>query len=222
MSYAQRQSIGASRTFAIAIVALTHASLGYAIVTGLAYTAFQSAPDGLKIFYVEEVQPSPPKPVRAPKKAAENQPPVAAPRPLARINAPSPPIATRTLEALPPATVPTAAIPPSPAQPFPSQPAVETVPPRSATGDLQSLFRSGDYPPAALERREEGTVTVELTVGAMGRVRACNVSSSSGSRTLDAVSCKILQKRALFTPARDGNGSPTTDTVSQEIRWLIH
>ena len=60
MSYAQRRPIGASRTFAIAIVALSHASLGYAIVTGLAYTVVQRAPDGLKMFNVEEVQPPPP------------------------------------------------------------------------------------------------------------------------------------------------------------------
>jgi protein TonB len=55
----------------------------------------------------------------------------------------------------------------------------------------------------------------------MGRVRACDVTSSSGSRTLDNASCQILQSRALFTPARDSSGNLTTDTVSQEIRWML-
>ena len=43
------------RTFAIAIVVLTHASLSYAIVSGFAYTGSPNAPTGLKRFNVEEV-----------------------------------------------------------------------------------------------------------------------------------------------------------------------
>ena len=54
MAYARRQKIGASRTFAIAVVALTQASLGYALVNGLAYTVVQGPSDGLKIFTVQE------------------------------------------------------------------------------------------------------------------------------------------------------------------------
>ena len=221
VSYARRQSIGASRTFAIAIVALTQASLGYAIVTGLAYQATQTATDGLKTFYVEEIKPPPPDFRPQYKKIADRPPPTAARPAIARMDAPSP--APESPEILPLVAVPV--VPPAPAVPAPlspSPPAIETVPPRSATGDLQSLFRSTDYPAAALERREAGTVTVQLTVGTLGRVSACNVTASSGSRSLDVASCKILEKRALFTPARDSSGRPTTDTVSQEIRWLLH
>jgi len=57
VSYAQGHPVGGSRTFAIALVALTHASLGYAITTGLAYTVIQKAPGTLKTFDVEERQP---------------------------------------------------------------------------------------------------------------------------------------------------------------------
>ena len=74
----------------------------------------------------------------------------------------------------------------------------------------------------ALVRRERGSVTVRLTVGVMGRVDACDVTSSSGSRALDNTSCQILQSRAHFTPARDSSGNPTTDTVHQEIRWMLY
>jgi TonB family protein len=95
------------------------------------------------------------------------------------------------------------------------------VPPRSATGDLQRLFRPDDYPASAIEHREQGSVTVRLAVDATGRVGACNVTSSSGSRSLDDASCHILQTRALFTPARDSSGKVTSDTVSQEIRWML-
>lgn len=221
MSYVRRQSIGASRTFAIAIVALTQASLGYAIVTGLAYHATQTATDGLKTFYVQEVKPPPAEPRPQYKKIPKRQPPTAVRPANARMDAPSPAPASPRILA-PEAVLVAVPAPAVLTQPFPSPPAIETFPPRSATGDLQSLFRSTDYPVAALERREEGTVTLQLTVGTLGRVRACNVTSSSGSPTLDTVSCKILEKRALFTPARDSSGRPTTDMVIQEIRWLLH
>ena len=88
-------------------------------------------------------------------------------------------------------------------------------------GDLQSLFRPADYPRKALEHAEHGSVTVQLTVGTMGRVSSCDVTSSSGSRTLDDASCQILRRRAMFTPARDSSGNPTADTVSQEIQWVL-
>lgn len=222
MSYAQRKPIGASQTFAIAIVALTHASLGYAIISGFAYTITSKAPDGLKTFNVEEVQPPPLEPLLRPKKVPESQPRIIAPPPIVRTHAD--PSAVR-LGPLPSAVIPAVA-PATPASVYPVQappsvPARETVPPRSASGDLQGLFRAADYPIAALEKKEQGSVTVRLTVGVVGRVRACDVTSSSGSQALDNASCQILQSRALFTPARDSSGNLTTDTVSQEIRWML-
>ena len=222
MSYAQRKPIRASRTFAIAIVALTHASLGYAIISGLAYTMNPKAPDGLKTFNVEEVQPPPLESRLRPKKVPESQPRIMAPPPLFPTDVDPSPLG---LEPPPPAitsaVAPATPTPLYPAQSPPSALAGESVPPRSATGDLQGLFRAADYPIAALEQKEQGSVTVRLTVGVMGRVRACDVTSSSGSRTLDNASCQILQSRALFTPARDSSGNLTTDTVSQEIRWML-
>jgi hypothetical protein len=38
---------------------------------------------------------------------------------------------------------------------------------------------------------------------------------------LDRATCQILQSRATFTPARDNRGNPTTDTVTQRIRWVL-
>jgi protein TonB len=223
VSYAQRKPIGASRTFAIAIVALTHASLGYAIVTGLAYTVIQKAPDGLKTFNVEEVQPPPPEQRATPTKVPESQPQVVAPPPLVRIDAePSPVRLDALASVVTPATAPEPPASVDPPQSSPSPPPIATVPPRSATGDLRRLFRAADYPLASLVRKEQGSVTVRLTVGVTGRVGACDVTSSSGSRTLDNASCRILQSRASFAPARDSSGNATTDTVRQEIRWVLY
>jgi protein TonB len=95
------------------------------------------------------------------------------------------------------------------------------VEPKSAVGNLQGLIRDTDYPDSAIEREEQGTVTVSLQVGTTGRVTGCSVSGSSGSRTLDSTTCRILQSRAKFTPAIDSNGNPTTGTVSQRITWRL-
>ena len=60
-----------------------------------------------------------------------------------------------------------------------------------------------------------------LTVGTDGRVSECSVTSSSGSSTLDAATCKLITRRARFTPAKDADGNPVTDTYSNRIRWQI-
>jgi protein TonB len=222
VSYAQRHPIRASRTFAIAIVGLIQASLGYALVTGLAYTVVQKAPDGLKTFNVEEEQQPPPELRPTPKRVRESEPPVVAPPPpFHRMNA-APAAAPQAMLQAVPLQVTPAAVPALPQPQWAPPPApIETVPPRSATGDLQRLFRPEDYPLSALEHKEQGSVIVRLTINVAGRVGACDVTSSSGSRTLDNASCQILQSRALFTPARDSSGNPTTDTVNQEIRWML-
>jgi protein TonB len=220
VSYAQRHPIHASRTFAIAIVALIQASMGYALVTGLAYDVVQKAPDGLKTFNVDELQPPPPELRPAPKRVRESEPPIVAPPPLVRIHAAQPAFEPTVLQVPVEVTPATAPVPPS-AQSAPPPPAIETVPPRSATGDLQRLFRPADYPISALEHKEQGSVTVRLTVDVAGHVGACDITASSGSRALDIASCQILQSRAVFTPARDSSGNLTTDTVSQEIRWML-
>jgi protein TonB len=38
---------------------------------------------------------------------------------------------------------------------------------------------------------------------------------------LDRATCRILESRARFTPARDNRGNPTTDTLTQRIRWVL-
>jgi len=226
VSYAQHRQIGTNRTLAIIIVAIIHVILGYFLITGLAYKVIKQATEDLKTFNVEEkpapppVEPPPPPPEQVP----ETPPAVVSPPPVVRIKVVRPPVVQTVQVAPPPVVTPRAApaprAPPAPRRP-PPPPPVKTVPPRSATGDLQGLFRGDDYPQSALQADEQGTVTARLTVGTNGRVSGCNVTSSSGSRELDRTTCRILQSRARFTPARDNRGNPTTDTVTQRIRWVL-
>lgn len=223
MSYAQRKEIGGNRTVAIIIVALIHAVLGYAIVTGLAFNVIKKAAEDLKTFNVEEEPPPPPEepPPPPPENIPETPPPIVAPPPIVRLPTPPPPV-TAVREAPPPVITPRApTAPPAPPAPPPPPPPVKQVQARSAVGDLQGLFRGDDYPQSAIEREEEGAVTVRLTIGTNGRVSGCDVTSGSGSRSLDSTTCRVLRSRARFTPARDSNGNPTTDSITQRIRWVL-
>lgn len=117
------------------------------------------------------------------------------------------------------------AVAPLPAPPAPPPP---PPPPRSgrmeparARANLASLISNEDYPGEALRNDEQGTVGFRLHVGPDGRVAGCDVTSSSGSASLDSTTCRILTARARFSPARDRRGRPTTDTVSARIVWRI-
>src|SRR3712207_9068266 len=102
MSYAdQRMSRG--RITAIVIVALLHALLGYAFITGLAYNVIKKAAEDLKTFNVEEEPPPPEEepPPPPPKDQPTPPPPVVTPPPIVRTNAPAPPI-IQTVNVAPP------------------------------------------------------------------------------------------------------------------------
>jgi protein TonB len=92
---------------------------------------------------------------------------------------------------------------------------------QSAKGNLQNLFTADDYPSDAVRNEDQGTVGVSLAIGTDGRVSNCNVTSSSGSRSLDSATCRILRSRARFSPAKGSNGQPMADTYNQRITWRL-
>ena len=107
------------------------------------------------------------------------------------------------------------------AESSPAPPSPRTVEPARARANLAAYISNDDYPASALRDEEQGTTGFRLTVGPDGRVANCSVTSSSGSAALDTTTCRIMSSRARFTPARDSNGQPTTDTVSARITWRI-
>jgi protein TonB len=125
---------------------------------------------------------------------------------------PSPPIMTA-----PPQPIHIEAPPAPPAPPPPAK----VTRAQSAKGNLQSLFGSDDYPQDAIRNEETGRTTVRLTIGTDGRVSGCDVISSSGSRSLDGATCRIIRSRARFSPAKLSNGQPTTDSMTQTIVWQL-
>lgn len=85
-------------------------------------------------------------------------------------------------------------------------------------GSLSSYVSPNDYPAESLRAGEEGDVRVRLKVGVKGRVEECSVTQSSGSKHLDAATCKIYS-RLRYSPARNKEGEPVVAFVSQRHRW---
>jgi protein TonB len=221
MSYANRKQMSGNRTVAIIIVALLHAVLGYALVTGLAYNVIKKATEDLKTFDVEEEPPPPEEEPPPPPDQPEIPPPPSSPPPIVRTNTTPPPIVFQEapiMQAPAPVVIPRA--PPAPPPPPPPPPA-KVQKATSSKGNLAGLIQSDDYPENARRHGEEGTVAVNLSIGTNGRVTGCNVTKSSGSRDLDNATCRILSSRARFTPAKNSDGSPKTDTYPQRITWRL-
>jgi protein TonB len=215
MSYVD-QPISRGRVWSIAIVAVLHALLAYAFVSGLAYRFIKSATPDMKTFDVKEEPPPPPEEPPPPPPDQPSSPPmtsVPSPLPL-----PSPMPVPPTPPALPAPPV-LRALPPAPTPPAP--PPVRTVPPQRARANLNSYFSADDYPAAALRGEDQGTTSFRLTIGPNGRVMDCAVTGSSGSSALDQATCRILRSRARYTPARGPDGNPTGGTDSGRVTWRL-
>lgn len=78
-----------------------------------------------------------------------------------------------------------------------------------------------DYPRAAVRARAEGVVHLRFVVAANGRVRDCRVTRSSGSAALDATTCRLIERRFRYRPARDAVGRPTAETIRGEHHWVL-
>jgi TonB family protein len=106
-------------------------------------------------------------------------------------------------------------------RPLTQSPREETIP-DGAKGDLRTLFSADDYPADAQSRGEQGTVLARLSIDSRGAVNRCEIARSSGSSSLDEATCRILKRRARFTPARDSSGNSVSDTVTTPpIVWRL-
>lgn len=217
MAYADQKMSG-SRVVALIIVALIHVALGYAFVTGLAYQFVKKAQEELKTFEVDEPPPPPEEePPPPPPDQPVQPPPVVAPPPIVRSNTPPP-----VIIAVPPPVViapPVVTPPPAPPPPPPAPPRVAKA--LQARGNPGSWATDADYPPSALRAEEQGVTGFRLQVGPDGRVTDCTVTSSSGSSTLDDATCRLVTRRARFTPAEDASGNKIAAPYSNRITWRI-
>jgi len=215
MAYTDQQMSG-NRITALVIVALIHVFLGYALITGLAYSAAQQIIK--KVTTVDIKKDEPKKPPPPPPKPKNLPPPPVAPPVKINVAITPPQIQTVTT---PPPPAPVITLPPPPAAPPPPPPPRFTAKGPSPKGNPGDWVTTDDYPPRALREERAGTVRIHVTIGTNGRVTDCQVSSSSGSPDLDAAACTYFTRRAKFAPATDTDGQPTTGSYSTAVRWVI-
>lgn len=215
MSYSDSKEMTPGRMWSIIIVVLVHVIIGYALVKG-GYNVVKKAATDLNTF---DVKDEPPPPVEPPPPPPPDKnippPPVVSPPPIVNTNQAPPPVVTQPTP--PPVFVPT----PEPPRPTPPPPPPVQVSKMSPKGNPGSWATTDDYPPAALRNGEQGTTGFTLTVGPDGRATGCTVTSSSGSSSLDDTTCKLVPRRARFTPGKDSAGNATGGSYAGRIRWQI-
>lgn len=227
MAYSEQQ-MSANRMTAIIGVGVIHAAIGYALVTGLAYQAFEKVTNKIEAITVA-VQPLPEELPPPPPDKAQPQMEVAAPLP----NAPAPVI---DLSLSRPAIEVTTSISPFPLPPITPSVAREALagpvaspspPPSLSRGlapDNQGRWArqiQDSYPARAIRDGTQGRVGVTVQVGANGRVTGCSVSSSSGSPVLDDAACKGMERFARFTPALNDAGNAMAGSYSTVIVYQL-
>lgn len=100
-----------------------------------------------------------------------------------------------------------------------TQPAPERgpLPPRLTFGSISNF----DYPADAIRAREQGTVRIQIDVGADGSVVRCQIAQSSGSPTLDMQTCALATQRFRFEPGRNAQGEAAASVYRQSVRWVL-
>jgi protein TonB len=209
---------------ALAVVVLMHGAALTALALTKSEVFTRDKPPPTTVDLIEEQKPPPevpPEPVKTeappPPSVITRTPPIVEmpPRPVIAQSEPLPPLPTTVFPT--PGPAPVARIEP----PAPAPPAAKTVEPARAKANLASYVSDEDYPSTAIRNEEQGTTRFRLGVGPDGKVKECTVTSSSGSPALDSTTCKLMRQRARFTPATGSDGKPTSDTVTNAIRWVL-
>ena len=240
-----RERLTSDRAKSAGGAALLHALLGYALLTGLGFDIAAAPADTLKLFDVAASPPPPPQPdtqraeARTPDPEGAAAPPnleavptpIVAPEPRVKIEVPP-------LLAVAPIAGPGIAA---------SAGAAERPGPGTGAGgegnglgsgrggrgtgggggiavrskQIAGRIRDSDYPREASRARDEGKVDVRFTVGIDGRAHNCQVHQSSGSPALDATTCRLIEARFRFEPARNAAGEPVPELNGWEQVWWL-
>jgi len=209
---------------AIALVVLIHLAIGYALITGLAYSAAKKLVERVTTVDIDEPPPPEEEPPPPPPEPDTAPPPPVAPPPPINVSTAPPPIQVQTNipPPAPPARIIPPAAPPAPPPPPPPPPAPSQARPAQPEGQNRWAARiQENYPSRAIRDEIEGRVGVSVSVGPDGRVSACSVSNSSGSSILDTAACEGMQRYARFNPALDAAGNPTTGNYSTTIVYQL-
>lgn len=215
------------------LAATVHALIGYVLLSGLHQDLTTGADRELKLFDV--AVPAPPPPPSPPDRPEPRPEPEGAPAAAWPVVEASPVVAPppAILLPLPP---PVTAAPEPGAGAAPSAGAAGTGGPGQGAGGrgggtgsgiaaearlIRGRITDSDYPRSALAARVQGNVEIRFTIGADGRVSGCTVTRSSGSAELDSTTCRLIEKRFRYRPARDAQGRAVATTGFGLQRWWL-
>jgi protein TonB len=220
MAYAD-QEMSKNKLIAIILVALIHVAIGYALLTGLAYSAFKKAVERVTTVDIEEPPPPDEEPPPPPPEPDTAPPPPVAPPPPINVSVAPPQIEVQTNipPPAPPARIIPPAAPPAPPPPPPAPSKARGVTPENQRSWSQRI--QDNYPSRAVRDEIEGRVGVRVQIGTNGRVTSCSVSSSSGSSILDDAACQDITRYGRFNPALDDAGNPTTGSWGTTIVYQL-
>ncbi|MFK7842628.1 MAG: TonB family protein [Sphingorhabdus sp.] len=209
---------------AVAVVTL-HAVVGYALVSGMGMDMVRSVDAGLKVINI--TVPKPPEPVVAVQSAKAEEAPaspknlrakatqIVAPKPVIDLKIESPVTAASIVGAGNDNNV-GAADQPGPG--FGNGGEGNGLGGGIVSGPrhLSGAIGRKDIPRAVWKAGNRGNVVAHFTVGVDGRAKNCQIRQSSGHAVLDATTCRLLEQRFRFEPARDARGR----AVAGPYGWL--
>ena len=225
MSYVNATVSPAARARSIAGVVGIHALLGAGVVIGLTITDLVIEEDGkiISIFIEDDIEvPPPPPPVETPEPASSESV-ITAPEPPIRVPIdrapPARPVEPNLTDGVVLDPSPPIIEIPGPVAP-PATPRFDPVGPLPTNGPA-GWITNNDYSRSDLVRGREGTAGYRLVVGSNGRVDACEITRSSGHSTLDRNTCRLIERRARFDPAKNNRGDVVVGTYTGQVTWQI-
>jgi protein TonB len=219
------------------------ALLAYALLVGLGASMPGAVERSLKLFAVAPPAPPPPPARRTATHSSRNHRPeggsppnlrarpteIVAPTPAIQLNLPSPVVTAKVAGAGSDASAGAADIP---------GPGTGSGGSGNGTGDgngdgdgdgggtpprhIRGRLRDSDYPREVGDAGIGGTVSVIYRVGVDGRVSDCRVTRSSGSATLDGITCRLIEQRFRYEPSRDIRGRPVPSHIVENHSWIVH
>jgi protein TonB len=84
---------------------------------------------------------------------------------------------------------------------------------------LSGAFTRNDIPRPVWKAQARGNVVARFTVGVDGRARDCQIRQSSGHPALDAITCRLIEARFRFEPARNERDRAVASPYGWEQEW---
>ncbi len=161
-----------------------------------------------------EPKVTPPKPLEPPKVVAPTIP--EAPPVIAAVPSPAPSPIAVPAPAPAPVAVPAPVVPPTPA---PVVAALAKAVAKTGATLPKGSCEEPDYPAISARAKEEGSVLLEFTVSAEGKVVQSKVLSSSGFPRLDEAA-KAAYSKCKFSPATS-DGQPVQGSTKVRYNWTL-